>query len=79
MGRKIWYRYCDRAIRSQRHYYTTLNYIHYNPVKHDLVKSPYDWLESSVHWYLETYGREWLRETWVRYPVRDYGKGWNWD
>jgi putative transposase len=26
-GRKVWYRYADRAIRSERHYYTTLNYI----------------------------------------------------
>jgi putative transposase len=78
MGRKVWYCYCDRAIRSQRHYYTTLNYIHYNPVKHNLIKSPYDWSESSVHWYLGTYGREWLRDVWVRYPVRDYGKGWDW-
>jgi putative transposase len=76
-GRKIWYRYSDRAIRSQRHYYTTLNYIHYNPVKHNQVKSPYDWLESSVHWYFETYGREWLRDTWIQYPVRDYGRGWD--
>lgn len=76
-GRKVWYRFSDRAIRSERHYYTTLNYIHYNPVKHSFVKSPYDWLESSVHWYLVTQGREWLRDCWVRYPVRDYGKGWD--
>lgn len=76
-GRKIWYRWSDRAIRSERHYYTTLNYIHYNPVKHGLVKSPYDWAESSVHWYLQTYGREWLRDSWVEYPVKDYGKDWD--
>jgi putative transposase len=61
-GRKVWYRYNDRAIRSEGHYYTTLNYIHYNPVKHGLVASPYDWTWSSVHWYRETKGREWLRD-----------------
>ncbi|AFZ54443.1 REP-associated tyrosine transposase [Cyanobacterium aponinum] len=76
-GRKVWYRFSDRAIRSERHYYTTLNYIHYNPVKHNYVNSPYDWLESSVHWYLEEKGREWLRDSWVKYPVRDCGKGWD--
>ncbi|NES99434.1 MAG: transposase [Sphaerospermopsis sp. SIO1G1] len=76
-GRKIWYSWADRAIRSERHYYTTLNYIHYNPVKHGFVKSPYDWVESSVHWYLETYGRQWLRDSWVEYPVKDYGKNWD--
>jgi putative transposase len=76
-GRKIWYLYSDRAIRSKRHYYTTLNYIHYNPVKHKQVESPYYWIESSVHWYLENHGREWLRDLWVKYPVLDYGKEWD--
>ena len=76
-GRKIWRRYGDRAIRSERHYYTTLNYIHYNPVKHGLVPSPYDWPWSSVHWYVEHEGREWLRDLWRRYPIRGYGRGWD--
>jgi putative transposase len=75
--RKVWYRWSDRAIRSEQHYYTTLNYIHYNPVKHGLVKSPYDWIESSVHWYLQANGRQWLRDLWVQYPVLDYGKDWD--
>jgi putative transposase len=75
--RKVWYRFADRAIRSERHYYTTLNYIHYNPVKHKYVNSAYDWQESSVHLYLEKYGREWLRDSWLKYPIRDYGKEWD--
>lgn len=50
--------------------HNTLNYIHYNPVKHK-------WAESSVHWYLEHHGREWLRDVWRTYPVRDYGQGWD--
>jgi putative transposase len=76
-GRRVWYRYSDRAIRSEGHYYTTLNYIHYNPVKHKLVASPYAWTWSSVHWYREHYGRTWLRGLWRRYPLRDYGKSWD--
>jgi len=76
-GRKAWYRFTDRAIRSERHYHTTLNYIHYNPVKHRWARSPYDWVESSVHWYLEHFGRQWLRDVWASYPVRDYGRGWD--
>ena len=76
-GRKVWYRYADRAIRSERHYFTTLNYIHYNPVKHRYTTSPYEWQESSVHWYLKHYGREWLRESWVNYPLRAYGEKWD--
>ncbi len=76
-GRRVWYRYTDRAIRSERHYYVTLNYIHYNPVKHRWATSPYEWAESSVHWYLERKGREWLRDLWMRYPVRLYGRDWD--
>jgi putative transposase len=76
-GRKVWYRYTDRAIRSEGHYNTTLNYIHYNPVKHGYSPSPYDWPESSVAWYAEHYGRDWLRDLWVSYPLRAYGEGWD--
>ncbi|RUT01608.1 hypothetical protein DSM106972_067050 [Dulcicalothrix desertica PCC 7102] len=74
---KVWCSYSDRAIRSERHYYTTLNYIHYNPVKHGWIESTYDWAESSIHWYLENHGRDWLREYWVKYPVKTYGKTWD--
>jgi len=76
-ARKVWYRYTDRAMRSERHYYTTLNYIHYNPVKHGIVASPYDWVESSVHWYVREFGRDWLRDVWAKYPLRSYGQGWD--
>ena len=58
-------------------HYATLNYIHYNPVKHRWAAAPYDWTESSVHWYREHFGREWLRELWSSYPLRDYGRGWD--
>ncbi len=76
-GRKVWFRYTDRLIRSERHYYTTLNYIHYNPVKHGWSNSAYEWKASSLHWYLEQNGREWLRNLWSKYPVRNYGRGWD--
>lgn len=76
-GRKVWYKFTDRAMRSDGHFYTTLNYIHYNPVKHKQATSPYDWPYSSVHWYREHYGRDWLRDLWVKYPVKGYGKNWD--
>lgn len=75
--RKIWYRWSDRAIRSEEHYYRILNYIHYNPVKHGFVELPYHWQHSSVHWYFEIYGRQWLRDTWIEYPIRNYGDDWD--
>jgi putative transposase len=36
-GRKVWHRFQDRCMRSDRHFYTSLNYIHNNPVKHGYV------------------------------------------
>ena len=77
-GRKIWHLFTDRQIRNEQHYYTTLNYIHYNPTKHDYVSKPLDWTCSSLHWYEKQFGIEWLRDLWHTYPIRDYGKGWDW-
>lgn len=77
-GRQVWYRFADRLIRNERHYFTTLNYIHYNPVKHGCAAKPLEWACSSAHWYLEHEGIEWLRDAWREYPLKDYGQGWDW-
>jgi putative transposase len=60
LGRPIWCRFSDRVIRNERHYFAALNYIHANPAKHGYVKRADDWLQSSVHEYLEKWGREYL-------------------
>jgi putative transposase len=41
-----------------------VEYIHYNPVKHGLVKAPVDWEHSSFHRYVRKgiYDREWGAE-----------------
>ena len=76
-GRKVWYRSQDRCMRSEAHFYTTLNYIHNNPVKHGYVAKWTDWPFSSVHWYMETKGRDWLVNAWKSYPVLNYGDKWD--
>ena len=76
--RKVWHSHCDRTIRSERHFYASLNYIHANPVKHGYARRAPQWPTSSVHHYLEIWGRESLRQVWNDYPVLDYGKGWDW-
>lgn len=48
----------------------------HNPVKHDYVKKWQEWPWSSVHGYLEKYGREKIEEIWYKYPLKNYGKGW---
>ncbi len=77
-GRKVWYRFSDRLIRDERHYYATLNYIHYNPIKHGYVDRMSAWPWSSVHQYVETQGMTWLEGIWKKFPVKEYGKGWDW-
>lgn len=78
LGRKVWYRYSDRAIRSDGHFYASVNYLHYNPVKHGWTNRADEWVWSSIWAYLEAKGRDWLGDMWRRYPIRDYGKGWDW-
>lgn len=77
VGRKVWYKFNDRMIRSEGHYFTTLNYIHYNPVRHGYTKRMDEWEWSSFHWYLEEMGRDWLVEIWKKYPLKNYGDKWD--
>jgi putative transposase len=37
-GRQIWFNYQDRCMRSEAHFFTSVKYIHNNPVKHGYVK-----------------------------------------
>ncbi len=51
---KIWQRdYWDRFIRDEDDFYSTLNYIHENPVRAGLVESAKDWQYSSYHDWFE--------------------------
>ena len=76
-GRKVWHRFSDRWIRGERHFYASLNYIHGNPVKHGYVADSSAWPWSSLHEYLDQFGREQLVKWWREFPVGDYGKGWD--
>lgn len=69
--RRVWYHYVDRLMRSEGQMSQVFNYIHYNPVKHGYVDSPYDWIWSSLGLYAQDYGRDWLREKWVKFPPRE--------
>ena len=51
---RIWQnRFWDHVIRDQRDMNRHINYIHYNPVKHGLVKSPFGYKNTSIHKYLK--------------------------
>jgi putative transposase len=76
-GRQVWYRFSDRLIRSPRHHWATMNYIHYNPIKHGYVDRMSLWAWSSVHNYADAYGKEWLAEKWHTYPIDQYSEKWD--
>ncbi len=78
-GRKVWFRCVERSMRSERHFYASLNYIHHNPVKHGYVSQWQDWPYSSAVEYLEKVGKQRAMEIWREYPVLDYGKEWDVD
>jgi|SoiMethySBSTD1v2_1073268.scaffolds.fasta_scaffold1037405_2 REP-associated tyrosine transposase len=47
IGRPVWWNYFDSCIKDKREFFAKLNYIHWNPVKHGLVKRPEDYGYSS--------------------------------
>jgi putative transposase len=76
-SRKCWHRCFDRAIRSERHFWATINYIHHNPVYHGYVDKWQDWPWSSADDFLELTGKEEAARIWRDYPILDYGKTWD--
>lgn len=54
-------RFWDHAIRDQDDMNRHIDYIRYNPVKHGLTASPFDWPYSSIHEYLKDgfYDEDW--------------------
>ncbi len=54
-------RFWEHAIRSQADYRNHLDYLHFNPVKHGLVRSVVEWPWSSFHRYVRegTYPVDW--------------------
>jgi putative transposase len=76
-GRKVWFRAVERSMRSARHYFASLNYIHHNPVKHGYAEKWQDWPFSSAAEYVERVGRDEAARVWSDYPVMDYGREWD--
>ena len=77
-GRRVFFQFADRNMRSERHYWTTINYLHFNAIKHGFVDNPDDWPWSSWALFVAKYGREFMENLWKQHPLYDYGKGWDW-
>jgi putative transposase len=68
-GRTVWYRCFDREIKSHRHFWASVNYIHHNPVAHGYVERWQDWLWSSASAFLDRVGHDKALKIWREYPI----------
>lgn len=58
----IWQRrFWEHEIRDDRDYRIHMDYLHFNPVKHDLVKQVIEWPYSTFHRYMDkgVYPKDW--------------------
>jgi putative transposase len=76
-GRKVWYRAVETAMKSERHFWATLNYVLNNAVRHGYVERWQDWPYSNAAAYLEETGRQEAERRWRKYPIDDYGRDWD--
>lgn len=67
---KIWHNYWDKCLTFESSYYTRLNYIWFNPVKHRLVDDPISWeFGSYFHRYNDE--KEYLQRINKMYPHKN--------
>jgi putative transposase len=76
-GRQVWYNFTDRRMRSGHHFWASLHYIAYNPVKHGYVDEFDAWPWSCVHELRAGHGSDWVRDLIEGYPLGGYGDGWD--
>jgi REP-associated tyrosine transposase len=76
-GRQVWYRAAETAIKSDRHFWATMNYVLNDAVRYGYVERWQDWPYSSAAQYLDKIGHELEEQRWRDFPVLDYGKDWD--
>lgn len=76
-GRQVWFKYSDRKVRSERHFWTCVHYIIFNPVKHDYVSEMANWPWSCYQDLLAAHGQEWIDDLRREFPLKDFGRSWD--
>ncbi|MCH7732871.1 MAG: transposase [Candidatus Marinimicrobia bacterium] len=66
-AKKIFYNYRDTCITFEKSYFTRLNYIWYNPVKHGYVDSPEKWKFGSYYYRFIEEAEE-MKQLMKKYP-----------
>ena len=75
--RQVWHRAAETAMKSDAHFWATLNYVLNNAVRHGYVERWQDWPYSNAAQYLAEVDRELAERRWRQYPILDYGKDWD--
>ena len=76
-GRQVWHGAAETEIKSERHFWATMNYVLHNAVRHGYVGRWQDWPYSNAAQYLAEVGRAEAERRWRGYPLLDYGKDWD--
>ena len=72
-GRRVWCNVLEHKIKSERHFWATMNYIHNNPVKHGCAEKWNDWPFTSAKDYIDSIGRQKAEEIWKEYDISRMG------
>ena len=76
-GRQVWHRAVETAIKSERHFWASMNYVLHNAVRHGYADRWQDWPYSNAAQYLAEVGRAEAERRWREYPLLNYGKDWD--
>jgi putative transposase len=76
-GRQVWHRAAETGIKSEGHFWASMNYVLNNAVRHRYVRRWQDWPYSNAEAYLAEVGMEVAKQRWLSYPLLDYGKDWD--
>jgi putative transposase len=77
LGRKAWFNFFDRDMKSDRHFWASMNYVNNNAIHHGYVERWQDWPFSSANKFLNEVGHQEAARIWQEYPILDYGKDWD--
>jgi putative transposase len=76
-GRQVWHAAAETEMKSERHFYASLNYVLHNAVRHGYVERWQDWPYSNAAEYVAALGRDECERRWLEYPILDYGNDWD--
>jgi putative transposase len=76
-GRQVWFNAAETAVKSERHFWATMNYVQHNAVRHGYVTRWTEWPYCSAQTYLDRVGRDEAVRIWKEYPLLDYGNDWD--